>query len=879
MVNISKSVSKQVKILSNFRFEPPPVYFMHVPKTAGSSLRQLLFAAYRPQLCRELYAETLHQIDATNINRLRCITSHLGPSLLPYLHGQDWVYITLLRDPVEQRLSHIYYRQEHIRKQPVQFQPAYLEQIQPLLTADLATWLDLTEDWNNLQTDFWGNPKVLQPYFKDGEIGCLGQPLLHPIVLPNLNAATDLQATAVRAHAQLAKMDIVGVTERFADAMVLIADQLGIPMPAHLPTQNIGAVKNAVQPFGYRAQLAPHLIERIEAENAYDMELYAHARDLFAQQLARYRVQPQRTVSLAAYIRSPVHQGRRIVRQGKRKLLMKQKAAAPSYTLAACAVAPPGARQLAAWLTFHRLVGVEHFYLYLVEHEESLALQADITVIPWSYHAGWQQSVTQAYSHCLRTFAGQTRWLACLDIADYLFGTSEDDLRSILADYLRYPGLGLRRTPFGAAGLPASADQLFIETYLEIARDRQTGRLLTLALPEQHKVIVHTPFRAYWQMALVVNRLGWGRWLSLGRHLPLAQQRSDPNAALRQGLPPHRLQLNHYLPAVATTANAEQSVSAHQLTDSGRMNLWIQRFVPQVRSQLGLSAIHVPPRQVDPQPFVQVFSAGQSAASPAPEQQIPLREFVVVGLRRSGNHALLQWLLTGLGHQWVFFNNARPRRQLFRVAYDTERHNLSCAEVEALADPTQRQRFTGQLVHSYEDFSIAALGEWLQQQPPLFGSVEQRVCLLLLRDPYNLFASRLHASRQATDGHAWLPFDRYSIPWLCESWVEHALEFSGQTHHLPNLVTVSYTQFVTNPDYRQQLAQRLSITPDDTIMHRVAPTANGSSFDGCRFDGQAEQMALFTRWQQVREDPRYCQAVADPRLAPLAAEIFGERCL
>ena len=309
--------------IPTLRFEPPPVYFMHVPKTAGSSLRKVLFSAYAPQ--QRLGADTmqLHKIDSTSLDGFRCIASHLGPGLLPFIQQRAFACVTLLRDPVEQHISSIFHRQTRLKQHPEIFQPAYLEQMQPLLKDDLRTWLDTpgTYTSGNGQTRFFGTVKALQPYFKDGKIGRKGQPLLQPVVLPNLSDNSDIEQVAARARRLLESMAVVGITERFTESVHLICDLLGIPVPTHLPRVNIGVQKRTIQNTSYRAQTPPDLIERIEAANQADLALYAYACELFEAQLARYQARPRRTISIAPRLRMPMQPIRQAAGQIKRKVL------------------------------------------------------------------------------------------------------------------------------------------------------------------------------------------------------------------------------------------------------------------------------------------------------------------------------------------------------------------------------------------------------------------------------------------------------------------------------------------------------------------------------------------------------------------------------
>lgn len=285
------------------RYEPPPIYFMHIPKTAGSSLRLLFKAAYREQAIVQLYRQGTHRFTAAEMQNFRCISSHWGPGLLPFLPQPGVACLTLLRDPIEQFVSHLYFRQKELNQQPHLFQPSYLAQMQPLLQADLRTLLESPIPMlpDNLQTRYLGSVEDVRPYFKDGMHGQKG-PALHGLPF-SFSTALDLGQTAAHAHRQVEQMAVVGVTERFAESVLLVCDFLGIAMPAQMPLQNIGPQKRAVAIHGYRAALSPDLLDLIMAKTQVDQELYAHACALVEMKVAQQRTRLVRTYSIAPRLR------------------------------------------------------------------------------------------------------------------------------------------------------------------------------------------------------------------------------------------------------------------------------------------------------------------------------------------------------------------------------------------------------------------------------------------------------------------------------------------------------------------------------------------------------------------------------------------------
>ena len=105
----------------------------------------------------------------------------------------------------------------------------------------------------------------------------------------------------------------------------------------------------------------------------------------------------------------------------------------PRVPLAVCAVFKDEAEHLPEWVTFHRLMGVEEFYLYdngsTDDWERALGPELTsriVRVTPWPADARVAQ--LSAYSHCLRRRRHRARWIAFLDIDEFLFSTSGEPL-------------------------------------------------------------------------------------------------------------------------------------------------------------------------------------------------------------------------------------------------------------------------------------------------------------------------------------------------------------------------------------------------------------------------------------------------------------------
>jgi hypothetical protein len=152
----------------------------------------------------------------------------------------------------------------------------------------------------------------------------------------------------------------------------------------------------------------------------------------------------------------------------------------PEGRLAAVAIFRNEARYLPEWLTFHRLSGVEHVYLYdngstddAHEVLEPYVRDGFVTVtdwpLPWPI-AGSLTTQFLAYAHAVHTFGADWRWMTFIDIDEFLFTPAAADgtivsLCDVLADYDDLPVMTLHMTMFGSNGHAQRPQGLVIEDY------------------------------------------------------------------------------------------------------------------------------------------------------------------------------------------------------------------------------------------------------------------------------------------------------------------------------------------------------------------------------------------------------------------------------
>jgi hypothetical protein len=123
---------------------------------------------------------------------------------------------------------------------------------------------------------------------------------------------------------------------------------------------------------------------------------------------------------------------------------------------------------LREWVEFHRLVGVERFFLY--DHESTDSSRdvlapyvADGTVVvhDWAVHPG----LLEANADCLERHRADARWIAFMDIDEFLFSPTGAPVPEVLGAFEHLPGLGVPWALFGTSGHKTRPSGLVIENY------------------------------------------------------------------------------------------------------------------------------------------------------------------------------------------------------------------------------------------------------------------------------------------------------------------------------------------------------------------------------------------------------------------------------
>jgi len=290
---------------------------MHVPKTGGVALGQWLRCAYG----RGYFDLDLPQIAELSDHRarsFRCYHAwHHGRSMFEWLGRSDLVVFTMLRDPIERVVSAFKFRQRRLVEAPTNFKQEYLALMRPIQSSRIEECLDhelITDILSNGQVRLLGIREDYATFLTDLRQNRQDDALLRPYAVASLIDCDNLPLLYTNARRWLDEMAVVGLTERYAESLLMIGDLLGIPVPTDQPRANVNPERTDAT-LRYRDQLAPDVVARLEELNRYDLELYTHATELFEQQWARYRARPRRTYCIATHVRHNLYPVRERTKQ------------------------------------------------------------------------------------------------------------------------------------------------------------------------------------------------------------------------------------------------------------------------------------------------------------------------------------------------------------------------------------------------------------------------------------------------------------------------------------------------------------------------------------------------------------------------------------
>ena len=228
--------------------------FLHVPKSAGTTLNQILLRQYRPRIVHRIQkiipgysVEDFRAMTEDRKSRIRVVTGHIDFGFHDLMRC-PCAYITILRDPVDRIVSHYYY----VIRDPSHY----------------------------LYRDVKGRKLSLLDYVRSGLT-----PELDNAQVKQLSGEFVGYGECTREHLERAKRNVTeqfvvaGLSERFDETLMLLKRRLHWSDPYYVR-------ENVTPNRPCRDSIDAATRHAIEEVNALDMELWEFVRARLEQQVA-----------------------------------------------------------------------------------------------------------------------------------------------------------------------------------------------------------------------------------------------------------------------------------------------------------------------------------------------------------------------------------------------------------------------------------------------------------------------------------------------------------------------------------------------------------------------------------------------------------------
>lgn len=254
------------------------------------------------------------------------------------------------------------------------------------------------------------------------------------------------------------------------------------------------------------------------------------------------------------------------------------------------------------------------------------------------------------------------------------------------------------------------------------------------------------------------------------------------------------------------------------------------------------------------------------------------------GLQRSGNHAILNWLIGLDQENTLFFNLVRPGKDLLDRPSGVSlpegtRAYATRVEGKRVLQPEHLEWFErngGRLLLSYENYAIEKFSADQLNRPVFerFGKAVEEKNFLVVRNPFNMMPSAEKMARRTMVAKG--TDEKWVLNVLNRRlalWKNYAfLHLNPVSVTKGEFITFLFDRWVSEKGYRDAMADRLGYTNHDRFLDFVSDAGKGSSFSGHKLDKKSD---VLNRWAE--DDSLATELIAkNPEVIDYTAVIFGE---
>lgn len=247
------------------------------------------------------------------------------------------------------------------------------------------------------------------------------------------------------------------------------------------------------------------------------------------------------------------------------------------------------------------------------------------------------------------------------------------------------------------------------------------------------------------------------------------------------------------------------------------------------------------------------------------------RIFFFLSMKRSGQHAVINWICHQNPRDILFINNNYMNKNNFgiterkHVRYEIFSHNNNKKKMEVNRYVKEQKDFnysllfneTMDLAFNFEDHSGLEVTK-NNIEKDFIKPENEIIFIIIVRDPYNWMASseQSHANK------------RTSIKERKKRWKNHMEICLGTLIFPYDFICINFNKWFVDKKYRMKLTNRLGLIFNDRGKEEMT---HESSFDNFNFQNKASQMKVLERWKSDKK----CTSLVDREMKIYSKEYFG----
>ncbi len=135
---------------------------------------------------------------------------------------------------------------------------------------------------------------------------------------------------------------------------------------------------------------------------------------------------------------------------------IKNNKSQPKHYLSICAIAKNEGPYFKEWIEFHKMLGVEKFYIYDNESNDGtrdiLAPYVESGLVEYTFFPG-QKMQLAAYEDCLARHRFESRWIAFVDLDEFIVPMNKENIPDYLKKLEKFSVIEINWVCYGSGGI------------------------------------------------------------------------------------------------------------------------------------------------------------------------------------------------------------------------------------------------------------------------------------------------------------------------------------------------------------------------------------------------------------------------------------------